>query len=32
MVKPRTVAELRSSGYRPRSVKQELRDNLIERL
>jgi magnesium chelatase subunit I len=32
MAKPRTVAELRSSGYRPRSVKQELRDNLIGRL
>ncbi len=32
MAKPRTVAELRSSGYRPRSVKQELRDNLIDRL
>ena len=32
MTKPRTVAELRASGYRPRSVKQELRDNLIDRL
>ena len=32
MNKPRTVSELRASGYRPRSVKQELRDNLIARL
>src|SRR5262249_7543048 len=32
MTKPSTVAELRQSGYRPRSVKQELRDNLIGRL
>src|SRR5262245_59209216 len=30
--RPRTVGELRSSGYRSRSVKQELRDNLIGRL
>jgi magnesium chelatase subunit I len=29
---PRTVAELRASGHRPRPVKQELRDNLIARL
>src|SRR5215471_4908846 len=29
---PRTVRELRASGYTPRSVKQELRDNLIARL
>ena len=28
----RTVGELRKSGYAPRSVKQELRDNLIARL
>lgn len=28
----RTVGELRKSGYTPRSVKQELRDNLIARL
>jgi magnesium chelatase subunit I len=28
----RTVGELRKSGYTPRSVKQELRDNLITRL
>src|SRR6266498_513922 len=32
MTKPLTVAELRRSGYTPRSVKQELRDNLIARL
>ncbi|MFN8546473.1 MAG: magnesium chelatase [Candidatus Eisenbacteria bacterium] len=30
--KPRTLAELRASGYRPRTVKQELRDNLRRRL
>src|SRR5213594_2498492 len=27
-----TVGQLRASGYEPRSVKQELRDNLIARL
>src|SRR6059036_1808903 len=32
MSKPLTVGELRASGYAPRSVKQELRDNLIGRL
>ena len=32
MNKPGTVRELRASGYRPRSVKQELRENLIARL
>src|SRR5947207_9585925 len=32
MATPKTVRELRESGYRSRSVKQELRDNLIERL
>ena len=32
MVKASTVGELRATGYRPRSVKQELRDNLIARL
>jgi len=32
MNKTRTVGELRSSGYQPKSVKQELRDNLIARL
>ncbi len=29
---PRTVGELRAAGYRGRSVKQELRENLIARL
>jgi magnesium chelatase subunit I len=29
---PRTIRDLRASGYIPRSVKQELRDNLIARL
>ena len=32
MSKPRTIGELRASGYQPRTVKQELRDNLIARL
>jgi magnesium chelatase subunit I len=32
MAKPGTLSELRASGYRSRSVKQELRDNLIGRL
>ena len=32
MAQARTVGELRNSGYRSRSVKQELRDNLIARL
>src|SRR5438876_498327 len=32
MVKPRTLGELRQSGYQTRSVKDELRTNLIERL
>ena len=32
MVKPRTVRELRESGWQRKSVKQELRDNLIARL
>jgi magnesium chelatase subunit I len=32
MGKPFTVAELRQSGYTSRSVKQEMRDNLISRL
>lgn len=32
MAKPTTVRELRDSGYTARSVKQELRDNLIARL
>jgi magnesium chelatase subunit I len=32
MTRARTIRELRDTGYRPRSVKQELRDNLIGRL
>src|SRR5438105_6922873 len=32
MPNPRTVRELRQSGYRSKSVKQELRENLIARL
>ncbi|HEY5726036.1 MAG TPA: magnesium chelatase, partial [Methylomirabilota bacterium] len=32
MAKARTVKELRDSGYSPKSVKQELRDNLVARL
>jgi magnesium chelatase subunit I len=32
MAKPRTVGELRGSGWTRKSVKQELRDNLIARL
>ena len=31
MTKPRTLGELKASGYRPRSVKDEMRDNLIGR-
>ncbi|HEX6927236.1 MAG TPA: hypothetical protein VF167_17560 [Longimicrobiaceae bacterium] len=31
-MRPTTVGELRRSGYRPRTVKQELRENLIQRL
>jgi len=30
--RPRTIRDLRASGYTPRSVKQELRDNLILRV
>ena len=30
--RPRTLGELRQAGYRPRSVKEELRENLIARL
>ena len=29
---PATLGALRASGYQPRSVKQELRDNLLARL
>ena len=32
MAKPTSIRELRDSGYVARSVKQELRDNLIARL
>src|SRR6266446_4157852 len=32
MSTPRTIGELRASGYHPKTVKQELRDNLIARL
>jgi len=32
MNRPRTIAELHASGYTSRSVKQELRDNLVRRL
>jgi magnesium chelatase subunit I len=32
MAKPTTLGALKASGYRPRSVKQEIRDNLRERL
>jgi len=30
--RPTTLGELKASGYRPRSVKQELRDNLMRKL
>jgi magnesium chelatase subunit I len=32
MTTPKTVRDLRQSGYRPRSVKQELRENLMAHL
>jgi magnesium chelatase subunit I len=32
MTRPATLGELRASGYRVRSVKEELRDNLIQKL
>jgi len=32
MAKPTTIRELRDSGYTPRTVKQELRENLIARI
>ena len=32
MSRPGTVGELKESGYKPRTVKQELRDNVIARL
>ncbi len=31
-MKPKTIGELKKSGYKPRSVKEELRENLIERI
>jgi magnesium chelatase subunit I len=30
--RPRTLGQLRASGYRPRTVKQEIRENLLDRL
>ena len=30
MTKPRTVGELRQAGYAPRSVKTEIRQNLLD--
>jgi len=32
MAAPKTVGELRTSGYKVRSVKEELRDNLVDKL
>jgi magnesium chelatase subunit I len=32
MARPSTVGELKASGYRPRSVKEEMRENLIRRI
>ncbi len=32
MTRPRTLRELKASGYRPRSVKDELRANVLARL
>ena len=32
MTQARTVGELRNGGYRSKSVKQEMRDNLVARL
>src|SRR5262249_27939805 len=32
MSRPRTLGELKSAGYRPRTVKDELRANLVARL
>ena len=29
---PRTLGELRAAGWRPRSVRQEMRDNLLRRM
>src|SRR6186997_3452218 len=32
MARPSTVGELKASGYRPRSVKEEMRANLMRRI
>ncbi len=32
MSRPQTIGELKATGYRPRSVKEELRANVIARL
>jgi len=32
MARPSTVGELKTSGYRPRSVKEEMRENLIRKI
>jgi len=32
MARPSTVGELKASGYRPRSVKEEMRANLIQKI
>ena len=32
MARPTTVGELKASGYRPRSVKEEMRANLIRKI
>jgi len=32
MARPTTVGELKSSGYRPRSTKEEMRANLIQKI
>jgi len=32
MVQPKTLGELKKSGYQPKSIKDELRDNLISKL
>ena len=30
--KPKTIGQLKKSGYQPRSVKQEIRKNLIDKI
>jgi magnesium chelatase subunit I len=32
LLKIKTIGELKAAGYRPKSIKQELRDNLIEKI